>query len=599
MVVDTEFQFDRSMTYPKRVLCFVYKDLTTGQVWKDWVKDDSVIVPKFDFETTLFVCFYATAEVGCFLKTYQGRPPFIFDCWTEYAKLYKNRKQLSMLAAASAYGADKVMSKEDKEANRDLIIKQDTWSKEEKQKILDYCERDVLQTEQIFYELLKDLEKHCGKDYETLLQQALGRGQYMACIQKTHMNGMSVDAAAVNDFNLYWSEVKDAVTRRLNKNVDLFEENPKGKMQFSYKKFDKLLRRIDLYEGWPRTPKGKPKINDLILEIYSKTSDEINEFRRVKNLLDKAKLAAYDISEDGRYRPEGGLRPFATHTGRNAPSSKWIFGTSKWGRNFLKPMHGHAYVYLDFRSEEPFVAARLSGDHVLMKAYNTGDVYLGTAKLAGLVDDAATAKSEPEIRNTFKVLSLAVFYSMGLRSVARSLKKYNYTNSQSAGLLKNFKEQYQITFSYMDQYKTDAAIYGSVHTSMGWSRFFPKGTEINPRSVQNWSIQAESAEVLRNAHIRLTNAGIKVCAPVHDAFLIECPIPELNEQIRIARQCMIDAAEQIVGGTIGVEHDVFYENFTQKKKDQDVFDMIFEEIKKYKQGRVSSQNVAMSATVLC
>ena len=151
----------------------------------------------------------------------------------------------------------------------------------------------------------------------------------------------------------------------------------------------------------------------------------------------------------------------------------------------------------------------------------------------------------------------------------------------------------------MDQYKTDAAIYGSVHTSMGWSRFFSEGAAINPRSVQNWSIQSESAEVLRNALIRLTNAGIKVCAPVHDAFLIECPIPELNEQIQIAKQCMVDAAKQIVGGKIGVEHEVHYGNFKQKLKDQEVFDMIFEEIKKYKDGRVASQNMVKSVTVLC
>jgi len=69
VVVDTEFQFDRSMNYPKEVLCFCYKDLETGQVWKDWVKDESFVVPKFDFDTTLFICFMATAEVGCFLKT--------------------------------------------------------------------------------------------------------------------------------------------------------------------------------------------------------------------------------------------------------------------------------------------------------------------------------------------------------------------------------------------------------------------------------------------------------------------------------------------------------------------------------------------------
>ena len=115
---------------------------------------------------------------------------------------------------------------------------------------------------------------------------------------------------------------------------------------------------------------------------------------------------------------------FGTHTGRCAPSSKWIFGTAKWGRNFMKPSYGNALVYLDYKSEEPFVAARLSGDKKLMDAYNTGDVYLATAKLAGLVDDGATKETHGEVRLVFKVLSLAVFYMMGQRSVAKKLKKF-------------------------------------------------------------------------------------------------------------------------------------------------------------------------------
>ena len=106
----------------------------------------------------------------------------------------------------------------------------------------------------------------------------------------------------------------------------------------------------------------------------------------------------------------------------------------------------------------------------------------------------------------------------------------------------------------------------------------------------NWSIQSESAEVLRNALIRLTDAHIKVCAMVHDAFLIECPLPELEDQIRIAKRCMIEGARYIVGGTIQVTHETHLSNFKQTgkdgrpNKDQEIFDLIFEEINKYKIG---------------
>ena len=602
VIVDSEFQLDKSLTYPKEVLCFVYKDISTGEIFRVWEKDQLHSANNiFDFETTLFVCFYATAEAGCFMKQYYGRPPFVFDCWTEYAKLYKNQRPLSMLAAAAAYQVKNLMSVEDKEANLNLIIKQDTWTKDEQLRILDYCQRDVEQTEEVFYGVLKDLEKKCGDDYEILLDQAIARGQAMACVQKTQLNGIPVDNKLIEEFNEYWPDVKNSVIQRVNKKLNLWDEDSK----FSNEKFEKLVRRIGLFDDWPRTPKGKLQIRSETLELFADTFDEIKEVKRIFNLLSSAKLAEYIISEDGRLRPYSGFKMFGTHTGRCAPSSKWIFGTAKWGRNFMKPSYRSALVYLDYRSEEPFVAARLSGDKKLMDAYNTGDVYLATAKLAGLADDNATKETHGEVRVVFKVLSLAVFYMMGKRSVAKKLKKFNYSDSESAGLLRTFKELYQTTFDYMQRFKDDAAAYGSVHTSMGWSRFFPDGAKINPRSIQNWSIQAESAEILRNAWIRLTGANIKVCAAVHDAFLIECPIPEVEDHIRIAKRCMVDAARHIVGGTIQVEHETHYGNFKQDAKDQEIFDLIFDEInkykkiEKYKQGQDVSQKMVRGISVVC
>ena len=106
----------------------------------------------------LFVCHYATAEVSYFLARLMGRPPFIFDTWTEYSKLYKNRRHsLSLLGAATAYGSQKLISEEEKDRFRDMCIEQNTWTDSEKEEILEYCKGDVLMNEYCFYKILNDL----------------------------------------------------------------------------------------------------------------------------------------------------------------------------------------------------------------------------------------------------------------------------------------------------------------------------------------------------------------------------------------------------------------------------------------------------------
>jgi hypothetical protein len=117
----------------------------------------------------------------------------------------------------------------------------------------------------------------------------------------------------------------------------------------------------------------------------------------------------------------------------------------------------------------------------------------------------------------------------------------------------------------------------------------------------NWPVQSEAGEILRNALIRLLNANIKVCATVHDSFLIECQLPELNEQIRIAKQCMIDAGTYIVGAEgMQVDVEIHRGNFKPEPADQELFNLIFEEIEKYKtsqklnQGQVTYPNKVRS-----
>ena len=598
VVVDTEFQSDISNSYCTKALCAVYKDLKTEQTLKIWdYEENNLAQHHFDFEETLFVCFYATAEVGYFLKQLMGRPPYIFDCWTEYAKLYKNNRDLSLLAASTAYSYPNPISKEEKEKFRDMCIKQNTWNKKEREEILNYCEGDVLMNEHVFYKVLNDLENICGNDYETLLEQAMARGQTMACYAKVTKNGMSIDIPKLNDFNEYWLLVKNEVIKKLNRELNLWDDACK----FSHSKFHQLIKKLDLLGEWPTTPMGKLKTNKETFELFDDYYPEIKKLKRIFNLLNASKLTEFAISEDARYRPYGGYKPFGTHTGRCTPSSKWIFGTAKWARSFIKPPFGCAMVNLDFKSQETFIAAVISGDEKMLASYKSGDFYMNTAILAGMAPTDATKETHPEIRKIWKTIVLATNYGQGARGMAKALKKFNKTYSEVAGLLMKYKEIYKTYFDWAEAKSNHAQVHGYISTSLGWDRHFPYAVPINPRSLMNWPVQSEAGEILRNALIRLLNANIKVCATVHDSFLIECQLPELNEQIRIAKQCMIDAGTYIVGAEgMQVDVEIHRGNFKPEPADQELFNLIFEEIEKYKtsqklnQGQVTYPNKVRS-----
>ena len=55
------------------------------------------------------------------------------------------------------------------------------------------------------------------------------------------------------------------------------------------------------------------------------------------------------------------------------------------------------------------------------------------------------------------------------------------------------------------------------------------------------------AEMRRIACILMTEAGIRVCAPVHDAVLIEAFLEELDDKVTQAQELMREASRQVLG----------------------------------------------------
>jgi hypothetical protein len=113
-------------------------------------------------------------------------------------------------------------------------------------------------------------------------------------------------------------------------------------------------------------------------------------------------------------------------------------------------------------------------------------------------------------------------------------------------LLLAFRTTYQTCWRWMDAAVDTAMLTGSLHTVFGWHIHI--GEKSNPRSLRNFPMQANGAEMMRLAACLATERGIEVCAPVHDAFLICAPLDRLDADIAAMRAAMAEASRVVLDG---------------------------------------------------
>jgi DNA polymerase I-like protein with 3'-5' exonuclease and polymerase domains len=238
------------------------------------------------------------------------------------------------------------------------------------------------------------------------------------------------------------------------------------------------------------------------------------------------------------------LSAFGSRTGRNQPSnSRFIFGPAVWLRGLIQPGPGRAVAYVDWEQQEFGIAAALSGDPAMMEAYRSGDPYLAFAKQAGAVPADATKASHKRERDQFKVCALAVQYGQGPKSLAARL---GVTEARGRELLELHKQTYPRYWSWSDALQDHAMLHGGLHTVFGWR--VQAGPDANPRSLRNFGMQANGAEMLRLACCLATEQGIEVCAPVHDALLVEGPAEQIDEVVVRTQAAMREASAVVLNG---------------------------------------------------
>jgi hypothetical protein len=314
-----------------------------------------------------------------------------------------------------------------------------------------------------------------------------------------------------------------------------------GPMTFSAERFAAYLTRHSI--PWPRLGSGALALDDdTFREMARAYPERVGPIREVRHTLSQLRLNELAIGADGRNRCL--LSAFRARTGRNAPSnSRFIFGPSTWLRSLIKPGPGRAVAYLDWSQQELAIAAALSGDARMQEAYRSGDFYLTFAKMAGAVPPDATKRTHAAERDQFKTVALGVLYGLSAEGLARKLAVPPCTGRE---LLRMHQETFRTFWRWSDRVEMQAMLTRELRTVFGWAVLV--GPDANPRSLRNFPMQANGAEMLRLACCLATERGIQVCAPVHDALLIEADASDIETAAARAQEAMREASELVLPG---------------------------------------------------
>jgi DNA polymerase I len=406
---------------------------------------------------------------------------------------------------------------------RELVIRGGPWSAAERESLLEYCASDVDALARLLGAMAPRLD----------IERALLRGRYMVAAALMKHTGVPIDVERFETLRTKWDSIQNALIDRIEAARGLFEGR-----SFNTARFRAWL--VERGIAWPHLVSGALALDDQTFRDMARAHPELQPVRDLRYALAKLRVSDIAVGPDGRNRTL--LSAFRAKTGRNQPSNaQFIFGPAKWLRGTIRPQPGTGLAYIDWSQQEFGIAAALSGDAAMMDAYASGDPYLAFAKRAGAVPPDATRQSHAAERSVFKQVALGVQYGMGADALALRL---GVSTAGARELLGHAPHHVSAVL----------ALVGRGGRSRDASRQPPHRLRLDDVRY----VEPEIASELSDAGERRGDAparvhpgdgsGVRVCAPIHDAVLIESPLSNLDESVSRAQAAMLDASRAVLGG---------------------------------------------------
>ena len=237
-------------------------------------------------------------------------------------------------------------------------------------------------------------------------------------------------------------------------------------------------------------------------------------------------------------------------------------------RKAFLPQEGWLLLSADYSQIELRILTHLSGEEVLVQAYNDGDdVHALTARL--LLDKEEVSAEE---RRLGKTINFGVIYGMGAQRLAREAA---LPQAQAKEFLSRYKQRYPRVFAFLELQERLALSRGYVETILGRRRPFhfdpgglgrllgkdPLAIDLEAarrggmegqqlRAAANAPIQGSSADIIKLAmvqlHRTLGERGLpaRLLLQVHDELVLEVA-PEALEEVRELTRLTMEQAVQL------------------------------------------------------
>lgn len=368
-----------------------------------------------------------------------------------------------------------------------------------------------------------------------------------SAIRQMQSNGVYIDLEGMKEQKrLYEIELEEILETLEDVLPDQFKHLTKtdGKSKSVGLNSSKKLADLFDYLEFPillKTPKGARSTSSEAINMLAKEVDHpilqlIIEYRNItKNLVFLNKWL--ESQYNSRLYPSFNLA--GTKTGRLSSSEPNLQQVPRNPRlrNLFTAPKGHHFVEADFSQVELRIAAHITNDPAMIKAYNSGeDLHTATAKIFN---------DEPskEDRTKAKSMNFGLLYGMQA-STYRDYADNNYglelTEKEATALRNDFFDKYKQLPKYHKAIERKVLASGKLYNEFGRVRKFPDVFGYNKykrsaavRQSINFPVQSLASDILVGCIIEIHKRypDIKLVGTVHDSILLEIETEEQRQAV--------------------------------------------------------------------
>jgi DNA polymerase I len=205
-------------------------------------------------------------------------------------------------------------------------------------------------------------------------------------------------------------------------------------------------------------------------------------------------------------------------------------------RAFIPTGEGKKFLAADYSQVELRILAHLSGDRILVEAFQTGqDIHRRTA---AEVNGISLAEVTPLMRDKAKAVNFGIIYGSSDYGLSQGLR---ISRAEAKQYIDGYFDRYQGVRKYMDYITQQAREKGYVTTILNRRRYLPEINSSNhnirsfaERMALNTPIQGSAADIIKLAMLKIDqiiNDGgfsAQLLLQIHDELLFEIDENELD-----------------------------------------------------------------------